>query len=173
MTDFPLLSDNTFIAELSRAKRGSGAPWVRKWSNLPTNRPPAWPSVRTTLIGDTTALWMQSNLYQANSSESSSHLPKSQKSFPLITVKLTCIKGSPLLSSRDHRFWGDQVHSCNTRNSNTSYLFPGLSLQGPEAFNSFNHNIQSAATTSLFKSRLKTFFFSWFTTCHLCNLHHF
>ena len=24
-----------FIAELTRAKRASGAPWVRKWSNLP------------------------------------------------------------------------------------------------------------------------------------------
>ena len=124
---------------------------------------------------------MQSNLYQANSPESSSHLPKSRKSFPLITVKLTCIKESPLLSSRGHLSWGDHVHSCNTRNSNTSYLFPartnirlfGLRLQGPKAFNSFNHNIQSAATTSLFKSRLKTFFLSWFTTCHFRNLHHF
>ena len=47
------------IAELSRAKRASGAPWVRKWSNLPirenlvitwpyTDRPPERPSVRTT-----------------------------------------------------------------------------------------------------------------------------
>ena len=25
----------SFIAELSRVKRTSGAPWVRKWSNLP------------------------------------------------------------------------------------------------------------------------------------------
>ena len=100
---------------------------------------------------------MQSNLYQANSSESSSHLPKSRKSFPLVTVKLTCIKRSPLLSSRGHLSRGDQVHSYNTRNSNTSYLLPArtnirffdLRLQGPKAFNSFNRNIQSAATIYL------------------------
>ena len=51
------------IAELSRARRASGAPWVRKWSNLPirgnlvirwpytdrpTDRPPKRPSVCTT-----------------------------------------------------------------------------------------------------------------------------
>ena len=46
----------TFIAELSRAKRASGAPWVRKWSNLPIREnlvitwPYARPSVRTTGI---------------------------------------------------------------------------------------------------------------------------
>ena len=50
-----------FVAELSRAKRASGAPWMRKWSNLPirenlvitwpyTDRPPDRPSVRTTGI---------------------------------------------------------------------------------------------------------------------------
>ena len=50
-----------FIAELSHAKGASGAPWVRKWSNLPiqenlaitwpyTDRPPERPSVRTTGI---------------------------------------------------------------------------------------------------------------------------
>ena len=53
----------TIIAELSRAKRASGAPWVRKWSNLPIRenlvitwpytdwppaRPPERPTVRTT-----------------------------------------------------------------------------------------------------------------------------
>ena len=52
---------NRFGAELSRAKRASWAPWVRKWSNLPirenlvitwpyTDRPPDRPSVRTTGI---------------------------------------------------------------------------------------------------------------------------
>ena len=51
------LSRENLIAELSRAKRASGAPWVRKWSNLPirenlvitwpyTDRPPARASVR-------------------------------------------------------------------------------------------------------------------------------
>ena len=49
--------DLWILAELSRAKRVSGAPWVRKWSNLPirenlvitwsyTDRLPARPSVR-------------------------------------------------------------------------------------------------------------------------------
>ena len=52
---------NIFIAELLSAKRASGAPWVRKSSNLPiwenlvmtwpyTARPPERPSVRTTGI---------------------------------------------------------------------------------------------------------------------------
>ena len=47
----------SFIAEISRAKRASGAPWVRKWSNLPIreNLVITWPyterpSVRTTGI---------------------------------------------------------------------------------------------------------------------------
>ena len=54
-------SSNLIIAELSRAKQVSGAPWVRNWSNLPirenlvitwpyTDRPPERPSVRTTGI---------------------------------------------------------------------------------------------------------------------------
>ena len=53
-------SRKRFVAELSRAKRASGAPWVRKWStpireNLVitwpyTDRPPERPSVRTTDI---------------------------------------------------------------------------------------------------------------------------
>ena len=53
------LTPHALLAELSRAKRVSGAPWVRKWSNLPirensvitwpyTDRPPERPSVRTT-----------------------------------------------------------------------------------------------------------------------------
>ena len=62
----------------------------------------------------------------------------------------------------------NQVHSYNTRNSNTFYLFPartnirlfGIRFQGPKFFNSLNNNIQSAATISLFKSRLKTFLLS-------------
>ena len=62
----------------------------------------------------------------------------------------------------------NQVHSYNTRNSNTFYLFPartnirffGRRFQGPKFFNSLNNNIQSAATISLFKSRLKTFLLS-------------
>ena len=56
----------------------------------------------------------------------------------------------------------NQVHSYNTRNSNTFYLFPARTMndflerfQGPKFFNSSNHNIQIAATISLFKSRLK------------------
>ena len=60
----------------------------------------------------------------------------------------------------------NQVHSYNTRNSNTFYLFPArtnircfvTTFQGPKIFNSLDNNIQSAATISLFKSRLKTFF---------------
>ena len=36
----------------------------------------------------------------------SGHLPKSRKSFLLITVKLTCIKRSPVLSGRGHLFRG-------------------------------------------------------------------
>ena len=59
----------------------------------------------------------------------------------------------------------NQVHSYNTRNSNTFYLFLartnirlfGTRFQGPKFFNSLNNNIQSAVTISLFKSRLKTF----------------
>ena len=62
----------------------------------------------------------------------------------------------------------NQVHSYNTRNSNTFYLFLartnirlfGIRFQGPKFFNSLNNNIQSAATISLFKSRLKTFLLS-------------
>ena len=62
----------------------------------------------------------------------------------------------------------NQVHSYNTRNSNTFYLFPartnirffGIRFQGPKFFNSLNNNTQSAATISLFKSRLKTFLLS-------------
>ena len=62
----------------------------------------------------------------------------------------------------------NQVHSYNTRNSNTFYLFLartnirlfGITFQGPKFFNSLNNNIQSAATIFLFKSRLKTFLLS-------------
>lgn len=36
----------------------------------------------------------------------SSYLPKSRKSFPLITVKPSCINWSPLLSGRGHLFRG-------------------------------------------------------------------
>ena len=62
----------------------------------------------------------------------------------------------------------NQVHSYNTRNSNTFYLFPartnirrfGIKFQGPKFFNSLNNSIQSAATISLFKSKLKTYLLS-------------
>ena len=57
------------------------------------------------------------------------------------------------------------VHSYNTRNSNTFYLFLartnirlfGIRFQGSKIFNSLNKNVQSDAAISLFKSRLKTF----------------
>ena len=62
----------------------------------------------------------------------------------------------------------NQVHSYNTKNSNTFYLFRartnrrlfGIRFQGPEFLKSLNNNIQSAATISLFNSRLKTFLLS-------------
>ena len=57
------------------------------------------------------------------------------------------------------------VHSYNTRNSKTFYLFLartnirlfGIRFQGSKIFNSLNKNVQSDAAISLFKSRLKTF----------------
>ena len=67
----------------------------------------------------------------------------------------------------------NQVHSYNTRNSNTCYLFPtwtsmtfGIRFHGFNFLNSININIHSASTISLFKSRLKKFLLSWFTTCN-------
>ena len=54
----------------------------------------------------------------------------------------------------------NQVHSYNTRNSNTFYLFPARTNISPKFFDSLNNNIQSAATISLFKSRLQTFLLS-------------
>ena len=42
--------------------------------------------------------------------------------------------------------------------------------QGPNVFNSLNRNIQSAATFSLFNSRLKAFLLSWFSTCKYYSL---
>ena len=61
-----------------------------------------------------------------------------------------------------------QVHSYNTRNSNAFFLFPAqtnirlfaIRFQGLIGFNSLNLNIQSAATISLFKSRLKAYLLS-------------
>ena len=59
-----------------------------------------------------------------------------------------------------------QIHSYNTRNFNAFFLFPArtnirlfaiLRFQGPKFFNSLNLNIQSTATISLFKSRLKAY----------------
>ena len=54
-------------------------------------------------------------------------------------------------------FMTNQVHSYNTRNSNTFYLFPaqtnirlfGITFQGPKIFSRLNNNIQGAATISL------------------------
>ena len=54
-------------------------------------------------------------------------------------------------------FMTSQVHSYNTRNSNTFYLFPaqtnirlfGITFQGPKIFSRLNNNIQGAATISL------------------------
>ena len=51
----------------------------------------------------------------------------------------------------------NRVHSNNTRNSDTFYLFPsrtkirlfGITFQGLKIFNSSNNNIQSAATCFL------------------------
>ena len=42
--------------------------------------------------------------------------------------------------------------------------------QRPKVFNSLNRNIQSAATFSLFNSRLKGFMLSWFSTCKCYSL---
>ena len=42
--------------------------------------------------------------------------------------------------------------------------------QGPNVFSSLNRNIQSAATFSLFNSRLKAFMLSWFSTCKYYSL---
>ena len=62
-----------------------------------------------------------------------------------------------------------QVHSYNTRNSNTFDLFRartnirlfGIIFQGPKFLNSLNNNHTiNTATISLFKSRLKTFLLS-------------
>ena len=62
-----------------------------------------------------------------------------------------------------------QVHSYNTRNSNTFDLFRartnirlfGIIFQGPKVLNSLNNNHTiNTATISLFKSRLKTFLLS-------------
>ena len=62
-----------------------------------------------------------------------------------------------------------QVHSYNTRNSNTFNLFRartnirlfGIIFQGPKFLNSLNNNHTiNTATISLFKSRLKTFLLS-------------
>ena len=67
-----------------------------------------------------------------------------------------------------------QVHSYNTRNSNTFDLFRartnirlfGIIFQGPKFLNSLNNNHTiNTATISLFKSRLKTFLLSWLTIC--------
>ena len=54
-------------------------------------------------------------------------------------------------------FMTSQVHSYNTRNSNTFYLFPaqtnirlfGITFQGPKIFSRLNNNIQGATTISL------------------------
>ena len=51
--------------------------------------------------------------------------------------------------------------SCTNKNI---WLF-GIRFQGPTFFNSLNRNINGATTITLFKSRLKTFLLSWFTTC--------
>ena len=69
---------------------------------------------------------------------------------------------------RDMFLMTNQVHSYNTRNSNSFYLFRartnirlfGIRFQGPEFLKSLNNNIQSAATISLLNSRLKTFLLS-------------
>ena len=42
--------------------------------------------------------------------------------------------------------------------------------QGPNVFSSLNRNIQSAATFSLFNSRLKAFLLCWFSTCKYYSL---
>ena len=61
----------------------------------------------------------------------------------------------------------NQVHSYNTRNSITCYLFPAwinmtfrIRFHGPNLFISLNNNIHGASTISLFKSRLKKFLLS-------------
>ena len=54
----------------------------------------------------------------------------------------------------------NQVHSYNTRNPNTFYLFPartsvrlfGIRFQGPKIFNSLNYDIKSSAATTILKT---------------------
>ena len=88
----------TIIAELSRAKRASGAPWVRKWStpireNLVitwpyTDRPTERPSVRTTGI-------------------------------PLFTLARSSYFGSPLIAHQCCDQWS--IDSCQNKVSADQY----------------------------------------------------
>ena len=97
------------IAELSRAKRVSGAPWVRKSSNLPIrenlvitwpytdwppSRPPERPSVRTTGI-------------------------------PMFTLKHSRFFGSPLIAHQ----CCDQLTAVKTRYPLTSITWPYRGLR--------------------------------------------
>ena len=60
------------------------------------------------------------------------------------------------------------IHSYNTRNSKTFYVFSArtnirsfaIRFKGPIFFNSLGSKIQNSASISLFKSRLKAFFLS-------------
>ena len=59
--------------------------------------------------------------------------------------------------TKDMFLMANQVHSCNTRNSNLFYLFSaqtnirpfGIKFQGPKFFISLNNNIQSAPTLNI------------------------
>ena len=97
------------IAELSHARRASGAPWVRKWSNLPirgnlvitwpytdrpTDRPPKRPSVCTT-------------------------------GMPMFTLTLCSYFGSPLIAHQ----CCDQLTAVKTRYPLTSITWPYRGLR--------------------------------------------
>ena len=85
--------------------------------------------------------------------------PMFQNAPPPLKVYVFLYKKKSLLPNvfKEMFFMTSQVHSYNTRNSNTFYLFPaqtnirlfGITFQGPKIFSRLNNNIQGAATISL------------------------